>query len=67
MTEQTQPPEPPPAPSPSTSGPEVDWALDPGRVGPTKLTGTAPADREQDRPEKVGPVKLKGSVRKADE
>lgn len=60
MTEQTQQPEPPASPSPSTSGPEVDRAADPGRVGPVKLAGTAPEPISERKPERVGPVKLDG-------
>lgn len=61
MTEQAQTDTAPVSPSPSTSGPEVDTALKPARrVGPTKLTGTAPTPISEGKPERVGPVKLAG-------
>lgn len=50
-----------PSPSPSTSGPEVDKAYAPGRVGPVKLDAEAPEPISERKPERVGPVKLAGT------
>lgn len=61
MTEQSnseQGAAPPAAPSPSTSGTDVDAALAPKRVRPTKLTGRTPTPVDEGKPERVGPVKL---------
>lgn len=58
MSEQTTQTTAEPSPSPSTSGPEVDKAAKPGRVGPVKLAAEAPEPISERKPERVGPVKL---------